>query len=112
MRPPPAAPAVAPPASLALSRSPSLAAQSDTWALTNARIQTVTHGVIEKGTVLIRKGLIEAVGPAVTIPPDARVLDLAGKTITPGLLDLTSSLGLPSPPSGGGGGGGAAPGGA
>jgi imidazolonepropionase-like amidohydrolase len=86
----------------------SLAAQSDTWALTNARIQTVTRGVIEKGTIVIRKGLIEAVGPAVPVPADARVLDLAGKTVTPGLLDLTSSLGLPAPaaPAGGGGGGG------
>ena len=86
----------------------SLAAQSDTWALTNARIQTVTRGVIEKGTIVIRKGLIEAVGPSVPVPPDARVLDLAGKTVTPGLLDLTSSLGLPAPatPAGGGGGGG------
>jgi imidazolonepropionase-like amidohydrolase len=85
-------------------------AQSDTWALTNARIQTVTRGVIEKGTVLIRKGLIEAVGPTVTIPPDARVLDLSGKTVSPGLLDLTSSLGLPAPAAaGGGGGGGGAP---
>jgi imidazolonepropionase-like amidohydrolase len=90
----------------------SLAAQSDTWALTNARIQTVTRGVIEKGTIVIRKGLIEAVGPAVPVPADARVLDLAGKTVTPGLLDLTSSLGLPAPATpggGGGGGGGAAP---
>lgn len=81
-------------------------AQSDTWALTNARIQTVTRGVIDKGTILIRKGLIEAVGPAVTIPADARVLDLTGKTVSPGLIDLTSSLGLPSAPTGGGGGGG------
>src|ERR1043166_2769426 len=86
--------------------SPALAAQSDTWALTNARIQTVTRGVIEKGTILIRKGLIEAVGPAVAVPPDARVLDLAGKTVSPGLLDLTSSLGLPSAPAPAGGGGG------
>ena len=89
-----------------------LAAQSDTWALTNARIQTVTRGVIEKGTIVIRKGLIEAVGASVPVPADARVLDLAGKTVTPGLLDLTSSLGLPAPPApggGGGGGGGAAP---
>ena len=91
----------------------SLAAQSDTWALTNARIQTVTRGVIEKGTIVIRKGLIEAVGPSVPVPADARVLDLAGKTVTPGLLDLTSSLGLTAPATpaggGGGGGGGAAP---
>lgn len=90
----------------------SLAAQSDTWALTNARIQTVTKGVIEKGTILIRKGLIEAVGPTVAVPADARVIDLAGKTVTPGLFDLTSSLGLPSvPATGAGGGPGGAPGG-
>ncbi len=84
------------------------AAQSDTWALTNARIQTVTRGVIEKGTVIIRKGLIEAVGTSIMVPPDARVLDLTGKTVSPGLLDLTSSLGLPAPTAGGGGGGGPA----
>ncbi|HEX7024934.1 MAG TPA: amidohydrolase family protein [Gemmatimonadales bacterium] len=90
---------------------PALAAQADTWALTNVRIQTVTKGVIDKGTIVIRKGLIEAVGPAVTIPADARVLDLSGKTVTPGLLDLTSTLGLPAAPApagGPGGGGGAA----
>jgi imidazolonepropionase-like amidohydrolase len=84
-------------------------AQSDTWALTNARIQTVTHGVIEKGTVIVRRGLIEAVGPSLTVPPDARVLDLMGKTISPGLLDLTASLGLPAPTAGAGAGGGGGP---
>ncbi len=89
----------------------SLLAQSDTWALTNARIQTVTKGVIDKGTILIRKGLIEAVGPAVTIPADARVLDLSGKTVSPGLIDLTSSLGLAAPAAGGGGQGGGGGGG-
>ena len=88
--------------------APSLLAQSDTWALTNVRIQTVTKGVIEKGTILIRKGLIEAVGPAVTIPADARVIDLSGKTVSPGLIDLTSSLGLAAPAAGGGGPGGGA----
>ncbi len=92
---------------------PSVAqAQSDTWALTNARIQTVTKGVIDKGTIIVRNGLIEAVGANVTIPKDARVMDLGGKTISPGLIDLTSALGLPTAPAptgggfGGGGGGG------
>lgn len=84
-------------------------AQADTWALTNARIQTVTRGVIEKGTVIVRKGLIEAVGATLTIPADARVFDLAGKTVSPGLLDLTSSLGLVTPTAGGGPGGGGGP---
>jgi imidazolonepropionase-like amidohydrolase len=108
-----AARALALAATLPLSLAPRVAvAQSDTWALTNARIQTVTKGVIEKGTLIVRKGLIEAVGPNLTIPQDARVMDLAGKTVSPGLIDLTSSLGLPTPaaPTGGnfGGGGGGA----
>ena len=82
------------------------AAQDGTWALTNARIETVTRGVIERGTVVIRDGLIEAVGADVRPPADARIVDLAGKRIYPGLIDLTSTLGLASPPSGGGGAGG------
>jgi len=70
----------------------------------------VTHGVIERGTIVIRDGLIAAVGPEVAAPADARVLDLAGKTVFPAFIDLTSSLGLPSAPAAGGGRG-AAPGG-
>ncbi len=86
-------------------------AQDATWALTNARIETVTRGVIERGTIVIRNGLIAAVGADVTPPPDARVLDLAGRTVYPGLIDLTSTIGLPAAPAtaaGPGGGGGAA----
>ena len=88
--------------------------QAGTWALTNARIETVTKGTIEKGTIVIRDGLIEAVGANVTPPGDARVVDLTGRTIYPGFIDLTSSMGLPTPPqpqgfgAGGGGGGGGA----
>ena len=88
-------------------------AQSGTWALTNARIETVTKGTIEKGTIVIRNGLIEAVGANITPPGDARVVDLSGRTVYPGFIDLTSSMGLPTPPAQqtgfGGGGGGAAP---
>jgi imidazolonepropionase-like amidohydrolase len=82
------------------------AAQEGTWALTNARIETVTRGVIERGTVVIRDGLIEAVGADVRPPADARIVDLAGKRVFPGLIDLTSTLGLPSAPASGGGAGG------
>ena len=71
-------------------------AQEGTWALTNARIETVTRGVIEKGTIVIRDGLIEAVGANVRPPADARIVDLAGRRVFPGLIDLTSTLGLPS----------------
>jgi len=81
------------------------AAQDGTWALTNARIETVTRGVVERGTIVIRDGIIEAVGANVTAPPDARIVDLAGKRVFPGLIDLTSTLGLPSAPAPAGQGG-------
>ncbi len=64
-------------------------------ALTNGRIVTAPGKVIEKGTVLIRDGLIVDVGPAVKIPPGARVWDLAGKTIYPGFIDAYSNAELP-----------------
>src|SRR5688500_14000463 len=79
------------------------------WALTNARIETVTKGTIDRGTVVIRNGVIEAVGATITPPADAVVVDLSGKTIAPAFIDLTSSLGLRTPPQQAGGGRGAAP---
>jgi imidazolonepropionase-like amidohydrolase len=86
-------------------------AQQGPWALTNVRIETVTRGVIERGTVVIRDGLIAAVGADAVVPADARVLDLTGKTVLPAFIDLTSSLGLasaPAPSAGGRPGAGAA----
>ena len=64
-------------------------------ALTNARIVTAPGKTIEKGTVLIRDGVIVEAGPAVKIPAEARVWDLTGKTIYPGFIDAYSRLGLP-----------------
>src|SRR2546423_14540276 len=59
-------------------------------ALTNARIVTAPGKIIEKGTVLIRDGLIVEVGPNVKAPAEARVWDLAGKTIYTGFIDAYS----------------------
>ena len=78
----------------------------DTYAITNARIVTVTGPVIERGTVVIRNGLIAAVGANVSAPPDARVIDGTGLTVYPGLIDSYTNLALPEPapsPSPGGG---------
>jgi len=81
----------------------------DTYAITNARIVTVAGPVIERGTVVIRNGLIAATGANVSAPPDARVIDGAGLTVYPGLIDSYTNLALPeaapSPSPGGGGGG-------
>src|SRR5918911_257271 len=47
----------------------------ETYAITNARIFPVNGPVIERGTVVIRGGLIVAVGAQVTAPADARIID-------------------------------------
>ncbi len=77
------------------------------FAIQNARIVTGTGPVIESGTVVVAKGLIEAVGANVTIPGDAWVIDGSGLTVYPGLFDGLSSVGLQQ----GNGGPGGAPGG-
>lgn len=82
----------------------------DTYAITNARIVTVSGPILERGTVVIRNGLIAAAGANVSAPPDARIIDGAGLTVYPGLIDAYTNLALPEAapqPSPGGGGGGA-----
>jgi imidazolonepropionase-like amidohydrolase len=79
----------------------------DTYAITNARIVTVSGPIVERGTVVIRNGLIAAAGANVSAPPDARVIDGAGLTVYPGLIDSYTNLAVPEPapaPSPGGGG--------
>jgi imidazolonepropionase-like amidohydrolase len=70
------------------------------YAITNARIVTAAPqgpGTIERGTIVIRNGVIQAVGGSVTTPADARVIDGNGLTVYPGLIDAHSSLGIPAP---------------
>ncbi|HEX2120955.1 MAG TPA: amidohydrolase [Thermoanaerobaculia bacterium] len=58
-------------------------------AFTGARIITMRGDeVIENGTVVIDRNKIVAVGANVSVPSDARVIDAAGKTIMPGLVDV------------------------
>jgi len=71
-------------------------AQDKPIALKGGKLLTVTHGVIENGTVVMQGGKITAVGATagVTIPTDAQVIDATGMTIYPGLIDSESNLGL------------------
>ena len=50
-------------------------------ALRGARVVTVSGPVLEKGTVLLRNGLIEAVGENLDLPKDAWVVDAQGVTV-------------------------------
>lgn len=67
-------------------------------ALTNARIVQSPGKVIAKGTLVFRDGVIEAVGVSASVPADARVWDMKGQTIYPGLIDSYSDYGLPKAP--------------
>jgi imidazolonepropionase-like amidohydrolase/Tol biopolymer transport system component len=64
---------------------------TDRLALTGARIITM-HGddVIDDGTIVIDRNRITAVGPraSTAVPADAKVIDVAGKTIMPGIVDV------------------------
>ncbi|MCB1021783.1 MAG: amidohydrolase family protein [Acidobacteria bacterium] len=71
------------------------------FAIRDARIVTVSSAPIEKGSIVLRDGLIEAVGATVDIPADAWVLDGAGLTIYPGFIDAMSTVGMPPPSSAG-----------
>jgi imidazolonepropionase-like amidohydrolase/Tol biopolymer transport system component len=59
-------------------------------ALTGARIVTMKgEEIIEDGVIVVSGNRIEAIGPraSVAVPADAKVVDVAGKTIIPGLID-------------------------
>ncbi len=56
-------------------------------ALTGVRIVVAPGQEIESGTVVLRDGVIEAVGADVESPADARVWELKGSTVYPGLIE-------------------------
>jgi imidazolonepropionase-like amidohydrolase len=71
------------------------------YAIRGARIVTATGAPISNGTVVIRGGVIEAVGSGIAAPNDALVVEGAGLTVYPGLIDLgnTRAADQPAPPA-------------
>jgi len=63
-------------------------------ALINAKINTITNGVIEKGIILTEEGKIKAVGTDIEIPGDSTIIDIQGKWVTPGIIDAHTHLGV------------------
>jgi len=67
---------------------------SQTIAITNGKIYPVSGPSINNGTVLIRDGMIVAVGAQVTVPAGAQTIDARGKVVTPGLINSITELGV------------------
>ncbi len=65
-------------------------------ALVGGKIVQRPGKVLDVGTILIRDGVIVAVGEKLDLPPEARVWNVTGKTIYPGLIDAYSEQMVPS----------------
>jgi hypothetical protein len=78
----------------------SFAADGPVTVIRGARVVTVEDGVLDPGTVVISGGKIVAVGRGVPVPAGATVIEGAGKTLYPGLIDGLTTLGLVEVPLG------------
>ena len=76
-----------------LAGTPAIAGGQDV-AVTGGTVYTMTGEVFEGATVLVRDGIITAVGHDIEVPAGVPTLDAAGRVVTPGLFDATTSLGL------------------
>ncbi len=74
---------------------------SGVLAITNAKILPIATPPIERGTIVIRDGLIAAIGANVSVPAGAQVVDAAGGEVYPGFIDARTDLGLVDPGAGG-----------
>lgn len=68
---------------------------AETIALQNAKILTAASpAALEQGTILIKDGRITAVGQNISLPAGVTLIDLSGKTVTPGLVAADTLLGM------------------
>jgi imidazolonepropionase-like amidohydrolase len=69
--------------------------QPKVLAYRSAKVYTGAGAPIEGATIIVANGKIADIGKDVAVPPDAKVVDVAGKVVIPGLIDAASRLFLP-----------------
>jgi imidazolonepropionase-like amidohydrolase len=70
-----------------------------TTLIRGATVLTGTGTRLDNADVLITNGRIEAVGPGLSAPAGATVVDASGRWVTPGLIDVHSHLGVYASPN-------------
>src|SRR5713101_8189480 len=60
----------------------------------DATILTVSHGIIENGSILIKDGKIADVGSSIKAPTGARLIDATGQFVMPGIIDCHSHIAI------------------
>jgi len=75
---------------------PTTTADERVVAITGGRVVPVVGEPVEGGTVLIRGGVVEAVGEAsaVEVPAGARVVDATGRWVLPGFVEAHGHVGI------------------
>lgn len=68
------------------------------YAIRGGKLITASGAAIATGTIVLRNGLIDAVGTDVAVPPDATVIDGSNMTVYPGLIDMGNAAGLDAAP--------------
>jgi hypothetical protein len=76
-----------------------LAAQDRPVAIRNARVLTMAGPPLERATVVLRAGVIDAIGADVQVPAGAEVIDAAGGTLMPGMVSAFSRAGFRPEPT-------------
>lgn len=64
------------------------------YAIVGGTIHPVSGPPIERGTLVIRAGRIEAVGAGITPPAEAQVIAADGRHVWPGVINAASTIGL------------------
>ncbi len=73
------------------------AASGGVLAITNATIHPITAATIQRGTIVISGGKIQAVGANVQVPAGAKVIDAAGGHVYPGFINARTTIGIGEP---------------
>ena len=63
-------------------------------AIINACLETISHGRIENGKILIKDGKIAALGKDIHLEGCSRIIDAKGRMVTPGIIDAHTHAGL------------------